>query len=817
MPMPTESPLPFGHGLDDEHWLQHAREALEPGSWDRIGEFRILGEVSRGGQGVVLKAEAADGHVVAIKRLLAGTLTGTRGRLRLEREMEIAARLDHPGIVRLQRLAYVERQPILVMEWIDGVDPLAWARPTGSPPRAAKEIVTLLIAVCRAIGHAHQRGVIHRDLKPSNLLVDDADIVHVLDFGIAKVLMEEGTADVALTRSTDFLGSPAFAPPERLRDPAPAADVRDDIYGIGAIAYVLLSGHEPYELGTTLISAIRAMEEQRPQELRRLAPDIPRDLALIVHKAIDRERERRYPSVEALAEDLVRFREGRPILARKPSRLYLLRKAVTRRPLVSLLSAAILLLGTGFGFHAWTQAGSIRKERDLARQALAYVTEDVLPLLDPAVQGGARSIPQILEQASATVGKRFEQDPELERELRLALARVQWQQGQPAGARRNLEQALAATPVAWSLQAEGEALLLLAQAQLQMADNQQAERSLAAFDRLVGSGDRGLPQSSLDRRQGIAAQLLFQGGQQDAGLAALQALRAAQTSRGEEQAARTNGRREIAMLRQSGNIEAAIALGRDLLDQLQEQDPLEQNPETAAAFREWGWSLFHGGHIQEAEAPLQHALALRTELLGERHPDTAQSLVDLATWEQFHAWQDASAADLMTIRKRLEQAVAILRRAGGGHHQALADALLSLGGFAEQEQDLPAAIALYRDALNLLEERVGPQHPLLRETLVALGQVQSDAGNTDTARQSLLRAATFIKPGESDSHGSEAYLWMAQAQNEERAGDEKLALHLYHRAAARLEQRFPDGCPPLETCRQRIAALSPVQSPLLAD
>lgn len=371
------------------------------------------------------------------------------------------------------------------------------------------------------------------------------------------------------------------------------------------------------------------MQEQTPRDLRKLAPDVPRDLAMIVHRAIDRDRERRYPSAIALAEDLRRFQQGRAVSARPPHAWYLLRKSLRRNPLASFLSAALLLAMVSFSMYTWNQAQDLRAEKDLAREALAYLTEDVLPLLDPSLKGSMSTMSEVLREASASVGERFHAQPALEREVRLALAMVQLQHGHPVGARENLVLAKALDLPWTSAQQQGEYLLLEAEAALNTADLPGAQQAMASL--LDLNQNDAWPADFPTRRARIQAHLLAEEGQADLGVELLQQLGANLAQQQDVEGEWRTRLWQVPLLRQKGQTDEAAALAEQVVAQALSMHPQRPHLEVAQAQRELGWSLFHAGKIQQAEAPLRAALELRTTLLGERHPDVAQSLVDLST------------------------------------------------------------------------------------------------------------------------------------------------------------------------------------------
>jgi tetratricopeptide (TPR) repeat protein len=236
--------------------------------------------------------------------------------------------------------------------------------------RSVRDILELFVRVCDAVHHAHQRGVIHRDLKPSNILVGTDGAPHVLDFGLAK--LHAGKGDATLTQTGNFVGTPAYAAPEQLIAQHDDIDVRSDVYALGAILYEALSGGRLFQEVENFAGLIEAVQHVEPPSLSTINPDIPRDLAAIVMKAIEKEKDRRYGSVHALAEDVQRFLDGQAVLAHAPSAVYrcrkFLRKNATLASVTGLALVAVLTLGVVSTVQAAREHG-LRTAADEARGA----------------------------------------------------------------------------------------------------------------------------------------------------------------------------------------------------------------------------------------------------------------------------------------------------------------------------------------------------------------------------------------------------------------------------------------------------------------
>jgi serine/threonine protein kinase len=308
-----------------------------------LGGYQALRVIGVGGTSTVYEAVQDNPRRTVALKVLRTSLASTSMQQRFEWESRILARLRHPAIAQVHAAGIqesgVDRTPYFVMEHIPGAEPITQFAAGRALDR--RQRLEIFIRVCDAVQHAHQQGIIHRDLKPGNILVDAGGHPKVIDFGVARVVTDETGFSSVHTQPGQIIGTLAYMSPEQCGHDPDSLDTRTDIYSLGVVLYELLCGQRPHDVyGTAFLEAVRMIREDPAPRLARHDPSLRGDLETIVHKAMEKDPERRYSSPAALAEDIGRYLNREPITARPPSSVYYLRKLVARHRAVS----ALLLL-----------------------------------------------------------------------------------------------------------------------------------------------------------------------------------------------------------------------------------------------------------------------------------------------------------------------------------------------------------------------------------------------------------------------------------------------------------------------------------------
>jgi tRNA A-37 threonylcarbamoyl transferase component Bud32 len=431
----------------------------------QVPGYEVLGEIGRGGMGVVYKArQLRPDRVVALKMLLAGRHAAPQERTRFLHEAEAVARLQHPGIVALYEAGQLGDLPYFTLEFVPGGSLADRLRGTPLPPGDAARLVE---QVARGVQYAHERGIVHRDLKPANVLLSFREppapaagntqgsrlaeaVPKITDFGLAKNL----TVNAALTPTGAVFGTPSYMAPEQAKGAAGQVGAPADVYALGAILYECLTGRPPFQ-GPTAADTLLQVLQCEPAAPSVLQRGVPRDLDTICLKCLGKDPRRRYATALEAADDLRRFQAGEPIRARPVGRGERLVKWCRRHPGVAGLSAALVLLVlVAGGLVTWQWRQAVTALAELRSEQAARARLRVASLPDAAPE----RVPFILDELEASreevlplLRQLYAEEKEQPRRMRLALALLP---AEPETLREPL--------TSWLLHAEDPAEVLLA-------------------------------------------------------------------------------------------------------------------------------------------------------------------------------------------------------------------------------------------------------------------------------------------------------------------------------------------------------------------
>ncbi len=749
----------------------------------RIPGFELGDVIGMGGMGVVYEARQKNpDRPVAVKLLRPGWMTKESLR-RFEDEARVLGWLSHPGIATVYEAGRVETahgsQPYLVMELVRGerVDEYVRRRALDVP-----SCLSLIAEICRAVHHAHQKGVVHRDLKPANILVTAEGQAKILDFGVARILDPEFES----TRNTgagEMLGTLPYMSPEQVRADPAQIDTRVDVYALGVLSYELLTGSRPHELESfALHEAARVILEEEPTGVGTLQRALRGDVETMVHKAMAKEKERRYASAEEFAQDIRRHLLDEPIHAVPPSRTYLARKFARRHRLVLGAAAAVflaLVAGLAMALRGLDQARAerdqknlaleeVRRERDEKNLALAEVLEErdqkdlalreservsdflasTLSAVSPKELGRTVSLREVLDEAAPRIEREFLEEPRVAARLFLTVGNTYDALGHIEGAQRYLER---------------------------------------AYELSETVGEDGLHESKSLYAHSYGALLRRIGRDEEARVVLTKATEEIEGRAGIERSVLGGLLHELAMLhRDAGELDQAEAYALRS-HELAVEDHGVDHPYTLVASEGLAMILASRGKLTEAQPIFEHLLEAHERIWGPDHDETQQTRYNLATlYSRLGMGTKALELD--------EQTVATRRRVLGDDHPdtALATSGLVMG-YAQTgrfEEAEPMALA----AIDVLQRELGPGHVYSLTARGALADLYCRSGRLEESLAEYEQMVELSLEHQGALHPNTLRAQMALADVLGRLEDFEPAIDLLlHCLDASEESRGPDN------------------------
>ena len=658
-----------------------------------LGPYRLLQKLGEGGMGQVWLAE----QTVPVRRMVAlklikGGMYDESALRRFQSERQSLAIMDHPAIAKVfDAGATPDGQPYFAMEYVPGVTITEFC---DRKKLKLRERLELFIRACEGVQHAHQKAIIHRDLKPANILVVEVDgkpMPRIIDFGLAKSVTPFLSGESLNTQIGGFVGTPGYMSPEQADPAVQDVDTRADVYSLGVILYELLTGFLPFDTSgwkklrldevlrhlreddppkpSTKISSVRdtsaPQAEARGMQPSQLVGELRGDLDWIAMKALDKDRNRRYGTPSEIAEDIRRYLNNEPIVARPATAGYRLRKYVRRHRVAVAAAAALFLLLSGFAVLQAVQLRRITRERDRANRIADFMTK-MFKVSNPSeARGNSVTAREILDKSSRDIESGLSKDPELQAQMMDLMGRVYGHLG----------------------------LFSTAQGLL--------SRAVDIRQRVLGPDD---PDTLLSLNN-LANCVSDQGKYPEGDKLYRRIIDASKGKRGPVERTRVMAMNNLALnLIDEGNVPEGEKMQREVVeDETRTLGP--EHPDTLTSTSNVAITMRRQQHFADAEKIDRQVLEARRRVLGADHPDTLRSAANLALDLQLQPHREAEAEQL------LQPTLDAQKRILGPAHLDTLESMNILAQLANQEGKPGQAEALFREIVQTERRSLGPEHP----------------------------------------------------------------------------------------------------------
>ena len=735
---------------------------LEKAVPDRvIGHYRLIEELGRGGMGQVWLAEqtAPVRRQVALK-LINGGMFDTLAQQRFQSERQSLAMMDHPSIAKVfDAGATADGQPYFVMEYVSGTPITDYC---DQKKLMIPERLELFTTVCEGVQHAHQKAIIHRDLKPANILVVELDgkpLPRIIDFGLAKSATADVLGETQFTKTGSFLGTPGYMSPEQANSGVQDVDTRTDVYSLGAVLYVLLTGLLPFESEywqkQPLHEAFRQLHEEDPPrpstktgshgesrrtraaargtEPKHLVSLLRGDLDGIAMKALERDRARRYATPSELTADIRRYLRHEPVQARPASVSYRMKKYVRRHRIGVAAAGMLAAVIVAFAAVQSVQLRRITRERDRADRIAEFMT-GMFKVSDPSEsRGNSIRVREIIDKASKDIDTGLAKDPELQAQMMHVMGTVYTSLGLYPRAESLLRQTseIRQRTLGSEHPDSLRSKALLARVLVDEAQYSQAEKlfreTLDIQRRVLG------PQHSdtLGSMNGLASVLFAEGRYAEAEKLYRETLEIQHRVLGPDHPdtiGSMNGlATTLATQRRYAEVEEVEQEALDIRSRVLGPD----HPDTLESATRLATTLSTEGRYPEAEKLYRETLDIQHRVLGPDHPNTLWAVQGLA-------WTLAGEGRYAEAEKLYRETFDIQRRVLGPEHRDTLESATRLALTLSTEGRSPEAEKLERETLDIQRRVLGPEHPNTLGTMEVLGTTLLDEGNYLEAEK-LLR------------------------------------------------------------------------------